>query len=350
MENNEKNVDYRKVLAEIWKRRKLYFIGLPITVVLASLYIVCIPRTYQTDTEMVPEVAGDLNAGSGTLSSLASTFGFDMSNIESSDAITPMLYPDLMTDNGFVTSLFVTKVKTLDNQVHTDYYSYLTRYQKSPWWGGVIGSIKGLFSKPDSQGGTSQLDPYRLSRKQADVVKGIQQSISIKVDKKTGAITISVTAQDPLVAKIVADSTRRRLEGFITKYRTQKARRDFQYYKQLTAEAHADYQRLRQRYVSFADANEDAILQSVRSRQEDMENEMQLKYNAYTTLSAQLEAARAKLQAKTPAFTLIRGAALPVKPAGPKRMMFVVGWAFFVFFAISIYVLRDIILPKNGQA
>lgn len=339
-------VDWRKVFKEIWERRKLYFIIIPIVMILASLYIICIPRTYTTDTEIIPETQGDLNSNTGALGSLASSFGFDMSNLESSDAITPMLYPDLLKDNGFIVSLFKIKINTQDGKLKTDYFTYISQYQKTAWWNKIFGGIRSKFTKKQASSSKS-LDPYDLPKKTDEVVKNIRSSLSIKIDKKTGSITISVTDQDPLVCKIIADSTRTRLENFITNYRTRKAKDDYAYYKKLTEEAHADYQKIRRLYGSYSDANEDVILQSVKSKQEDLENEMQLKYNAYTTLSTQMDAARAKVLAKTPAFTLIQGAAVPIKPESPKRMIFVLVWAFIAFVGTTIYVLRDIILPKE---
>lgn len=340
-------VDWRKVFKAIWERKKLYFTITPAIMILACLYIICIPRTYSTNTEIIPETQSDLNSSAGTLGSLASSFGFDMSNLESSDAITPMLYPDLLNDNGFIVNLFNIKVKTQDGKIKTDYYTYIKKHQKTTWWNKVIGVIMSKFSKKEPSI-EKKLNPYDLTKKTDDIVKKIRESLSIKVDKKTGSITISVTDQDPLVCKIIADSTRTRLEEFITNYRTKKAKNDYAYYKKLTEDAHADYQKIRRLYGSFSDANEEVILQSVKSKQEDIENEMQLKYNAYTTLSTQMEAARAKVLAKTPAFTLIQGAAVPIKPESPKRMMFVLIWAFIAFTGTTIYILRDIILPKEG--
>lgn len=339
-------VDWRKVFKEIWKRKKIYFITVPIVMILASFYIICIPRTYTTDTEIIPEAQGDLNSNTGALGSLASSFGFDMSNLESSDAITPMLYPDLLKDNGFIVSLFKIKINTQDGKIKTDYFTYMSKYQKTAWWNKIMGGIKSKFTKKQASP-NKQTDPYELPKKTDEIVQNIRSSLSIKIDKKTGSITISVTDQDPLVCKIIADSTRTRLENFITNYRTKKAKDDYAYYKKLTEDAHADYQKIRRLYGSFSDANEDVILQSVKSKQEDLENEMQLKFNAYTTLSTQMDAARAKVLAKTPAFTLIQGAAVPVKPESPKRMLFVLAWAFIAFMGTTVYVLRDNILPKD---
>jgi hypothetical protein len=53
-----------------------------------------------------------------------------------------------------------------------------------------------------------------------------------------------------------------------------------------------------------------------------------------------LEAAKAKVQDRTPAFTIIEGAAVPVKPAGPKRMIFVIGMMFLTFIGTSFYITK----------
>ena len=66
---------------------------------------------------------------------------------------------------------------------------------------------------------------------------------------------------------------------FITEYRTKKARIDYEHYKQLTADAKRQYEKARQAYGRYSDAEMDVVLESYKSKQEDMENEMQLRYN-----------------------------------------------------------------------
>ena len=48
---------------------------------------------------------------------------------------------------------------------------------------------------------------------------------------------------------------------------------------------------------------------------------MQNAYNKVTQISQQVSAATARLQERTPAFTVIQQAAVPVRPSGPKRML-----------------------------
>jgi uncharacterized protein involved in exopolysaccharide biosynthesis len=68
-------------------------------------------------------------------------------------------------------------------------------------------------------------------------------------------------------------------------------------------------------------------------------------------LNTQLQAAIAKIQERTPAFTVIKGAEVPIKPSGPKRMIFVLGMLFLTFLATVIYILKDGIKSLlKGQA
>ena len=105
-------------------------------------------------------------------------------------------------------------------------------------------------------------------------------------------------------------------------------------------EAKASYERSRQIYASYSDANQDVILQSVQSKIEDLENDMQLKFNTYSNAKNQYDAARAKLQEKTPVFTVLKGASVPIKPAGPKRMIFVLVMELLTGIILTIWVLR----------
>ena len=342
MENQQSRteiIDINKIVKTLWRERKLFYKTLPIVFVLSCIYILGVPRTYNTESKLAPEMENSM--GSSTLGSLASSFGFNLAGMETSDAITPLLYPDLMEDNGFVTSLFKARVQDSEGVLDVTYYDYLRKYQKYPWFEIPFHWLKSLFpkSKDDKGASGSKFNPYYLSKDDDDIVKAIRQSVNISVDKKTGVITISTKAQDALVCKTLADSIKGQLQKFITEYRTNKARIDLEYYEQLTAKAKHDYEKARQLYASYSDANTDIILQSFRSKVEDLENDMQLKFNTYTVLNTQLQQAKAKVQERTPAFTVVKGAEVPIKPTGPKRMIFVTGMLMLAFFITSAYIM-----------
>lgn len=129
----------------------------------------------------------------GSLGTIASAFGIDFGDMQTSDAITPLLYPDLIEDNAFVTSLFDVEIRTSDGKVETNYYDYLVNHQKKPWWSGFTEWIGNLvkFDSGESAGAGKDFDPYGLSKKQDGVAESIRSNLRFAIDKKTGVITSS---------------------------------------------------------------------------------------------------------------------------------------------------------------
>ena len=84
----------------------------------------------------------------------------------------------------------------------------------------------------------------------------------------------------------------------------------------------------------------DIVLESYRAKRDDLENDMQLKYNNYSALQTQLQAAQAKVQENTPAFTTLTNATVPIRPAGPKRMIFVAVMLFLATVGTIVHLFR----------
>lgn len=333
-------IDLRKVWGSIWQRKRLFLKVLPIVFVLSCLYIICIPRTYTTTCKLAPEVNG--TTGGSALGSLASNFGIDLSQVETTDAITPMLYPDLMEDNKFVVNLFPITVTKSDGSLSTTYEDYLRNYQQAPWWTYAIGWVKEMFKKDEEEGlgVETESNPYILDKENDLLAKTIRGNVQLAIDKKTGVITISVSDQDPLICKTIADSVSVHLQQFITHYRTNKARIDMEFYEKLTRDAKEEYDSVRRKFNALKDANQNVILQRYKSRQDDLENEMLLRYQTYTTLNTMLQQAVSKVQENTPAFTVLKGAEMPLKATKPKRMIFVLGMMIFASFILSFWIVK----------
>ena len=59
----EKPIDFTCIFQAAWKRKKLFWYGLPISFVSACLLILCVPRYYRCQVSLAPEV---MSAGSGS--------------------------------------------------------------------------------------------------------------------------------------------------------------------------------------------------------------------------------------------------------------------------------------------
>ena len=332
--DNEKeahSLDFKVIFSAMWKHKFLYIIVLPLSIFFGVIYAQSLPKYYTCQVNLAPEMGGA--TGSGSLSALASSMGYKVGSGSKpdADAITPTLYPDLMNSVDFKTSLFDVKVHRMDSSRVMTYYDYLLYYQKRPWWAH-------LFSKKDSVF-HEKVNPFMLTKRQTAIAATINSNVVCDVDAKTGVITINVTDQDPLIAATMADSVQARLQAFITKYRTSKARNDLESTKKLCMEAKRRYERSRQLYGAFSDANQEVILESVRSKQEDLENDMQLQFNTYNALAANLQEAYAKVQAVTPAFTTLQSATVPIKKTKPNNIQIILASILAGFIISTVYSL-----------
>lgn len=313
------------------------------------------PKIYKAGIMLAPETSNGNGLGT-SLSSMASLVGLNKNILGGDDAIFPEIYPDLMSSTDFIVSLFPICVKTNDERVNATYYEYIKKWQKIAWWNYPAAWLKGLIKKIKKsniqKNNDRQVNPFRLTKDQFEVAKAISNNIECTVDKKTSVISIEVTDQDPLIAATIADSVKTRLQVFITQYRTSKARNDLEYMEKLFNETKEDYIKAQQKYASFSDANQELVLQAYRLKEEELENDMQLRYNIYTQVAEQLQLAKSKVQETTPAFTVLQSATVPIKHSNRPKIVVLVTYimlSFFIRICVVLYrnrkfIFEDIIL------
>ena len=338
------NIDIASILRTLWSNKRSFFKVWVITFILSCVWILPQPRYYTTQVSVAPEA--DDASPTGGLASLASNFGLDLSS-GNSDAIFPQLYPDLISSTEFITGLFDVQVTTLKGDVQTDYYNYLVSYQKKNYltfpfhafkhWLKSLGE-DGEEEIPGKDG--KRFDPFRLSPNTTLVVKAVRDNITCVYSRTTSVVTITVTDQDPLVSALMADSIKAHLQDYIIDYRTKKARLDVAHYQLMRDSAEAEYDKAMLAYSRYCDAHQNIILQSFQSERDKLENDLSSKQSMLSSMESQLQASKVRLQERTPAFTTLTNATVPVKPAGPKRMIFVAAMLILATLGTIIYTLR----------
>ena len=290
------------------------------------------PKIYKSTVILAPEESG--SSFSGSLSSLAAMVGMNMKIGQTGDALYPEIYPDLMGSTGFVVGMFpVTVTKNKTGETYT-YFDYLDKHQKKAFYEypqDWLKQVKDLFTTEEKVPADHKVNPKHLTKKEFDVAKNIMGKIDCSVDKKTNVITIEVEDQDPLIAATVADSLQMHLQRTITDYRTKKARVDLEYMQKLFDEAHREYAKARQKYAAFGDSYMNLKMQSYVLKGDELENEMQLKYTIYQQVVEQLQLAKAKVQERTPAFTIVQEATVPVKHSSQPKIVTLIIWMLLGF-------------------
>lgn len=348
-ENQGQVIDLFELCRKIFSHKKLFLKVWVVTFILSCIWIVPQPRSYMSSVSLVPESE---EGAASSLSSIASSFGFNIGNNESSDAYYPLLYPDVIASNEFIINLLQIPVATSDEpNVRNTYYYHLTKGREkniltAPFKKAkkkVSRFIKEMIegSKPKKEYDPSgKIDPFRISEEDLDLIEALRNEIICDVDKKTMVITITVWDQDALVAAEMADSIRVRLQQFIVDYRTSKVRNDMEHYQKVIDKTYKEYQTAMQKYNKYCDSHMNTVMQSSLSERSNLENEMSLALNSYNTAKAQYQLCKAKVLEKTPAFTTLQKPFIAIRPMRPKRMLFVIAMLFLSTIATIGYIFK----------
>ncbi len=342
----EQEIDLMELFQKLLRQWKYIFVFTFFAGCFAFIVALSIVKNYTVSSTLAPEV---VSRSSGNLSSLASLAGINLNSATTGDAVHPELYPNIVSSNAFVVDLFGTPVEFEDKKeglVQTDYYTYLKEYNKSPWWSYIMSApMKGLSwfiglfkEKKEPVEGFANVNPTSLTPEQYGIAKSVRENVGVSVDNKTGIITLSVNAQHPTVAYQISERVIEKIKDYVTSYRTEKSRKDVQYYEELCEEAKADYYEAQQKYARYVDANQGVSRQSVMIERERLQNEMELNFNLYNTCAQNLQASKAKLQQETPVFAIISAPTVPLKSAN-SRMMPLVAITFLGFCCACAWVL-----------
>ena len=331
----EQEIDLLELAARVWADRKLVLKCCGVAVLVGLVVAFSIPKEYTTTVTLAPESAQG-SASMNGLSALAGMAGINLrSGQNGGDALNPELYPDIVSSVAFSTELFDVPVQAEKDSLKCTLYEYLDEHQRAPWWSAVtgfpfkcLGWVMSLFRDEEEAGPAQGVDPFRLTKDEAGIVKALNSRIAVSVDKKTSVITLGVTMQDPLISATLTDTVMAKLQAYITDYRTNKARHDLAFTQQLYDEARAKYYEAQQAYADYVDMNQNITLRSVQTRQERLQNEMTLAYNLYNQTAQQLQLAKAKVQESTPVFTVVQAPTVPLRASKPSKPMILIGFVF----------------------
>ena len=351
--DDDDEIEVMDLIRKLFRGWKLILVWCAVAAAIGLVIGFSIPNEYTATAKMAPEsVARSSGGGLGSLANLA---GINLGSMSTADAVYPDLYPEIVASTPFVVELFPVQVEL--SRKHRgeklDYYSYLKNYTRVPWWKTVlalpkraVGWFTGLFrEKVEEPKGSASLDPERLTREQTAVANAVRNSISLAMDKKNPILVLNVTSQDPLVAATISREVINRLQTYVTDYRTEKSRKDLEYFQKLYEESRQAYFASQQRYASYVDRNQNVVHQRVKTEQERLQNEMNLNFQLYNTCAQQLQAAKAKVQQETPVFTIINPPQVPLKRSKPSRATILIACIFFGAAFSSVWVLwgRDCI-------
>lgn len=336
--DEELEIDLMDLLRKVIGIRKKIYKAAGIGLIIGVIVAISIPKQYTVEVTLSPEMGN--NKGGG-LSGLAASFlGSGVSMGDGTDALNASLSADIVSSTPFLLELSNMKVPVSGSE-EISLSSYLDE-ESSPWWsyvigfpGMVIGGVKSLFIEDEDESifsDKASQGTIELSKKESQKIESLKKKIVASVDKKTSMTSVTATFQD---SKVAAVSVVKKLQEYIIDYRTSKSKEDCLYLEKLFKERQQEYYEAQRKYADYMDSHDNIILQSVRTEQERLQNDMSLAYQVYSQVAGQLQVARAKVQEEKPVFAVVEPAVVPLYPSGTSRKVYVL---VFVFLSVCIVI------------
>ncbi len=332
---------------------------------LAGVFIVVFtPKVYKTEVSLLAE-SNSNSPANGLMGQLGNIAGFDVGGLmgmdmsgSNSSALTPDLYPEVVKSTTFLIDILQEKVYLPKEDITLSVSEYLQEHTKptiSGWPGYALSLLKSKGEKrmipPKNEG-----EPLNLSQADLNLIKGLASTIEVNIIKSEGAITggdskiikVSVEQQDPYVSALLTEKVIASLKQYIIDYHTSKEKKDLTFIEARYQEAKARYFEKQEALADYDDSNVNVILASAKSRRDRLVTESTLASNLYKSLAQKREQAQILVQDKTPVFTVIEPAKVPLQKSKPKTIFTIISLTLVGLFAGTCIVLwKEFIISNN---
>ena len=332
---NDDEIDLLALAKTLWKGRRTILIYVLAAGALGVLIALLSPKEYTSSTTMVPQTS---SSGSklGGLSSLAAMAGFNLDMASGSEALSPMVYPQIMNSGPFQLELMNTPFSFSEVDHPVSLYEYYTNIARPgalsiigkytiglPWV--IIQAIKGEDALKVNM---EEKGPFAFTKKQEEVSKVLNEKVVLTIDAKQGLLTLDASFHEALLSAQVADQARELLQKYISNFKTKKSTDQLTFIEARYQEKKMEFEKAQSRLAYHRDQNRNTSSSVARTGEERLQSEFSIAMNVYNELAKQLEQAKIQVKEETPVFSVLEPAVIPHEKTKPKKAMIVFIWLF----------------------
>lgn len=330
----EDEIDLIALVKTIWDSRKFIIKTVIVFIFLGVAVALLTPKVYTASTTLVPQVSGG-SSKTGGLSSLAAMAGFSLNMDNTSQDLSPLVYPQIVQSVPFQLELMNTPFAFSDVDHPVTLFEYYMEYKKL----GVLGSIKkytiGLpfvllkaVKGDHPEVASSNNDgTFQITKDQEEVRKKLAESISLDPDDKNGIVVLNSTFQEAQLAAQVARKSQELLQQYITEFKIKKASAQLDFIQERYEEKKKEFEKAQAALAEFSDRNKNVTSALARTQEERLQSDYQLAFNVYSELAKQLEQAQIQVKEDTPVFAVIKPVTVPLEDNNSGFMTLVI-WTF----------------------
>ncbi len=307
---NEMNSRFAQYSRLLLRRRRLFYLAVGLPLLFTIVFTSIATPSYKAIGKLLPSSdASDM----GVIGILTGFFG-SRGTVSQEGAPSSFLYIDILKSSTVIESVFKKEVEYIDRKGRT-----------------VKGNLRELanYSK-----GTKGFEEF-------------QKNNSAKMDLENGVITITTTANDPVLAALILNTWIEKLDEFNQNVRISQAGENLKYLEKRLEDSRAELAAANDSLIQFLANNRgypNATNPKVEAEVRRLTNERSLKEQINELLAQEYEMALLTKRKNTPVVSVLDYASPPTEKAGPKRVpVFMLSFAF----AILILFLILFILEAN---
>lgn len=341
----EESIDYKALALRLWNKRK-YIIKVCVAFVALGLLAAIFQKPVYTSSCTFVPLSSSSKGTSSSLSALASMAGIDMDDMGSDGTLSPLIYPQLLSNVEFNKELMRVPLHFEDYDEPVSLYDMATdpKYQKFTF-GTVINAVKkytiglpGVIltairgeqpdvvvpdSGEDGEGGKISAftnDEYK-------VYMALSKMISLTVEKKDGYLTLTAKSGEALVAAELCQGALNLMQKYIADFKQTQAKDNLAYLQDRSKETRAKYLAKQMELARYTDSHRGALTATSQTRMQQLNSEYNLAFALYTEVSKQLLQAELKVKNDTPVLSAVKPIDVPMKKSNSRAKTLAV-WVF----------------------
>ncbi len=325
-------IDLIALAKTIWNGRNTIYYSVAISFIVGLIISFTSEPKYEASATLLPSAEKDMMSNMGGLGALAGMAGVDIGSMMGSPAsgIPAEIYPSVVESYPFKKEIINQKFHFEEYSKPTSLYEYVVadttesfgekalKYTiKLPW------TIKNALKKeavPDS----TDYGVITLSQEEVRAMKAVQEVIIVEVDKKTGLISVSAEAAEPVLVAQLVQKAVDLLQEYVIQYKTKQARENLDFIQARYNEKKHEYEQARQMYFEYKDQHRNMVSERINLEYERLEENYKMIAGVYTGLATQLEQAKITVMEQTPAFTVLEPVKVPLGKSAPKKMIILI--------------------------
>ncbi|TVR77527.1 MAG: hypothetical protein EA412_10945 [Chitinophagaceae bacterium] len=355
MQDEKYEMDLVELAKSIWEGRWTIIKITAVFVTIGLFIALFSPVEYESEAILMPEVQQQQEGRAGQLlQQFGGAFGLGGGGIQMSPGtIPPMIYPRIVNSLSFQVELLEQEIRFADYEVTTtipDFYDNHYSYSLTQWVQrltfGLPFTILEWMSGEEEAETVLEEDPFadefiQISKKELELIKTMRDRISVNLDEETGLLTSRVTLHDARASAELNRHVIELLKQYVTDYRLEKARKDLEFVEQQHESSRVRFEREQIRLAEFRDQNVTLTTARAQTELERLQDQKDVAFNVFNTLSQQLEQARLQVQEQTPVFSMVQAVNVPSDKSSPRR-----GYILTLLTALGIFISIAIVTIK----